>query len=40
MKASLDISVLVGTFYGEHEHHDLSFALFVSLNKKTGCTAE
>ena len=39
MKSFLDTSVLVATFYGEHEYHDLSLALFVSLNKKTGCTA-
>ena len=39
MKAFLDSSVLVATFYGEHEHHDLSFALFLRLNKRTGYTA-
>ena len=39
MKSFLDTSVLVATFYGEHEHHDLSLALFISLNKKSGCTA-
>lgn len=39
MKAFLDTSVLVSTFYEEHEHHDPSLALFVGLNKKTGCTA-
>ena len=39
MKAFLDTSVLVATFYGEHEHHEPSFALFLRLNKKSGCTA-
>ncbi len=39
MKAFLDTSVLVATFYGEHEHHDPSMALFIRLSKKTGCTA-
>ena len=39
MKAFLDTSVLVPTFYGEHEHHEPSFALFLRLNKKSGCTA-
>ena len=39
MKSFLDTSVLVATFYGEHEHHDLSLSLFISLNKKSGCTA-
>jgi predicted nucleic acid-binding protein len=39
VKAFLDTSVLVPTFYGEHEHHQPSFALFLRLNKKSGCTA-
>ena len=39
MKSFLDTSILVPTFYGEHEHHDLSMAVFLGLNKKTGCTA-
>lgn len=39
MKAFLDTSVLVPTFYGEHEHHEPSFALLLRLNKKSGCTA-
>jgi predicted nucleic acid-binding protein len=39
VKAFLDTSVLVATFYGEHEHHEPSFALFLRLNKKSGCTA-
>lgn len=39
MKSFLDTSVLVATFYGEHEHHDASLALFIALTKKSGCTA-
>jgi len=39
MKSFLDTSVLVATFYGEHEHHDPSLALFISLTRKSGCTA-
>ena len=39
MNAFLDTSVLVATFYGEHEHHDPSIALFIRLDKKTACTA-
>jgi len=39
MKAFLDTSVLVAAFYDEHEHHNLSFELFVTLNRKTGSTA-
>jgi predicted nucleic acid-binding protein len=39
VKAFLDTSVLVATFYGDHEHHDASLALFVRLNTKTGGTA-
>ena len=39
MNAFLDTSVLVATFYGEHEHHEASFALFLRLNKKSGYTA-
>lgn len=39
MTSFLDTSVLVATFYGEHEHHDASLALFIGLNKKSGCTA-
>jgi predicted nucleic acid-binding protein len=39
MKAFLDTSVLVATFYGEHQHHEPSFALFVRHKKPTACTA-
>ena len=39
MKAFLDTSVLVATFYGEHQHHESSFALFVRQKKPTACTA-
>jgi predicted nucleic acid-binding protein len=39
MKAFLDTSVLVATFYGEHEHHEPSFALFAHQTKARGCTA-
>jgi predicted nucleic acid-binding protein len=39
MKAFLDTSVLVATFYGEHEHHEPSFALFLRQKRHTGCTA-
>ena len=37
MKAFLDTSVLVATFYGDDERHESSFELFTSLNKKSGC---
>ena len=39
MKAFLDTSVLVATFYGEHEHHERSFNLFSVQQKPTACTA-
>jgi predicted nucleic acid-binding protein len=39
VKAFLDTSVLVATFYGEHEHHEPSFELFLHQKKQTGCTA-
>jgi predicted nucleic acid-binding protein len=39
VKAFVDTSVLVATFYGDHEHHEASLALFIKLNKQTGCTA-
>jgi predicted nucleic acid-binding protein len=39
VKAFLDTSVLVATFYGEHEHHEPSFALFSRQKKSTACTA-
>jgi predicted nucleic acid-binding protein len=39
MDAFLDTSVLVATFYGEHEHHDRSIRVFLGQEKSTGCTA-
>jgi predicted nucleic acid-binding protein len=39
LKAFLDTSVLVATFYGEHQNHTASLDLFVSLGKKTGAVA-
>ena len=37
MRAFLDTSVLVAVFYGDHQHHDASMALFRDLNRGTGC---
>jgi predicted nucleic acid-binding protein len=39
VNAFLDTSVLVATFYGEHEHHEPSFDLFFRQEKATACTA-
>ena len=39
MKQFLDTSVLVATFYGDHEHHEASFALFLSQKRQSGFTA-
>ena len=39
MKAFLDTSVLVPTFYGDHEHHDESIALFLRFGKSEACCA-
>jgi predicted nucleic acid-binding protein len=39
VKAFLDTSVLVATFYGEHEHHEPSFRLFLQQRKSAACTA-
>ena len=39
MTAFLDTSVLIATFYGEHEHHEPSFALFLQQKNSTACTA-
>ncbi len=39
MKGFLDTSVPVATFYGEHEHHECSFALFLNQKRQSGCTA-
>lgn len=38
-RAFLDTSVLVATFYGDHEHHQPSLDLFLEQKKSTGCTA-
>ena len=40
MNAFLDTSVLVATFYGDHEHHDPSIDLFLRFDKvNVGCAA-
>jgi predicted nucleic acid-binding protein len=39
VKNFLDTSVLVATFYGDHEHHDESFALFRRQTRSESCTA-
>jgi len=39
VKAFLDTSVLVATFYDGHEHHKASFELFVNQEKERGCAA-
>jgi len=39
VKSFLDTSVLVATFYGDHEHHAASFGLFSQQRKATACTA-
>jgi predicted nucleic acid-binding protein len=39
VKAFLDTSVLVATFYDSHEHHKASFELFVKQEKGRGCAA-
>jgi predicted nucleic acid-binding protein len=39
VRVFLDTSVLVATFYGEHEHHERSFALFAQQKKSIACTA-
>jgi predicted nucleic acid-binding protein len=39
VKAFFDTSVLVATFYGEHEHHEPSLALFLRHKKSLACTA-
>lgn len=39
MKAFLDTSVLVATFYGDHEHHDPSILLFLRFGKQDACCA-
>lgn len=37
MKAFLDTSVLVATFYADHEHHLPSIDLFLRFEKKEAC---
>ncbi len=39
MRAFLDTSVLVASFYSEHEHHQPSFDVFLRQKKETGSTA-
>jgi predicted nucleic acid-binding protein len=37
MKAFLDTSVLIATFYSDHEHHTSSLDLFLRFGKKNTC---
>jgi predicted nucleic acid-binding protein len=37
VKAFLDTSVLIATFYGDHEHHAASLDLFLRFGKKDTC---
>jgi predicted nucleic acid-binding protein len=37
VKAFLDTSVLVATFYADHEHHPPSIDLFLRFGKKNAC---
>jgi predicted nucleic acid-binding protein len=37
VKAFLDTSVLVATFYGDHEHHAPSLEVFLRFGKKETC---
>jgi predicted nucleic acid-binding protein len=39
MKSFLDTSVLVATFYGDHEHHEPSIDLFLRHGKDESCCA-
>jgi predicted nucleic acid-binding protein len=39
VKAFLDTSVLVATFYADHEHHEPSIDLFLQFGKKQSCCA-
>jgi predicted nucleic acid-binding protein len=39
VKAFLDTSVLVATFYGDHEHHAPSLDVFLRFGKKDVCCA-
>jgi predicted nucleic acid-binding protein len=37
LKAFFDTSVLVPTFYGDHQHHDASADVFLKFGKKQAC---
>jgi len=37
MRAFLDTSVLVPVFYGDHEHHRASLAVFLQFDRGSGC---
>ena len=37
MKAFLDTSVLVATFYADHEHHAASIEVFLRFDKRNAC---
>jgi predicted nucleic acid-binding protein len=37
VKAFLDTSVLIATFYGDHEHHESSIDLFLRFGKNETC---
>lgn len=39
MRAFLDTSVLIATFYGDHEHHEPSKNLFLRFDKTEVCCA-
>jgi predicted nucleic acid-binding protein len=39
VKAFLDTSVLVATFYADHQHHSPSIDLFLRFGKKDACCA-
>lgn len=39
MKAFLDTSVLVATFYGDHEHHEPGMELFLRHEQREACCA-
>ena len=39
MKAFLDTSVLVASFYGDHVHHEASLNLFTRFDRKEACCA-
>lgn len=39
MKSFFDTSVLVAAFLEDHEHHERSFNLFASAERKTACCA-